>query len=79
MHADIHLSLHRLHAAELHRRATATARPHGPHGPHQRPTPSPTPAPAPALRVRLGWRMVEFGLRLATPGPAATSRFTTAA
>ncbi|MBP2582442.1 hypothetical protein J3A78_002920 [Streptomyces sp. PvR006] len=51
MHADIHLQLHQLHAAELHR-AAATAAPR---------------VPGPALRVQLGWRLVELGLRLATP------------
>ncbi|MCX5226490.1 hypothetical protein ABZY16_13780 [Streptomyces sp. NPDC006553] len=51
MHADIHLQLHQLHAAELHREAAATA----------------PRAPGPALRVQLGWRLVELGLRLATP------------
>ncbi|MFD3995866.1 hypothetical protein [Streptomyces sp. NPDC058548] len=56
MHADIHLQLHQLHAAELHREAATTA-------PH---TPAPR-APGPALRVQLGWRLVELGLRLATP------------
>ncbi|MFB6528272.1 MULTISPECIES: hypothetical protein [unclassified Streptomyces] len=51
MHADIHLQLHQLHAAELHRAAATTA----------------PRTPGPALRVQLGWRMVELGLRLATP------------
>ncbi|MFH9722398.1 hypothetical protein ACH4M4_05475 [Streptomyces sp. NPDC017254] len=56
MHADIHLQLHQLHAAELHREAAATARPDT--GPR---------LPGPTLRVQLGWRLVELGLRLATP------------
>ncbi|MFE0653593.1 hypothetical protein ACFVZH_34030 [Streptomyces sp. NPDC059534] len=68
MHADIHLQLHGLHAAELHRQAAAT----------RSRTPLHAPAPTPALRVQLGWKLVEFGLRLATPGPTATTRFTTA-
>ncbi|WP_329279252.1 hypothetical protein [Streptomyces sp. NBC_00691] len=58
MHADIHLQLHQLHAAELHRTAAATA----------------PRVPGPTLRVQLGWRLVELGLRLATPaqrGPIA--------
>ncbi|MFF7437194.1 hypothetical protein [Streptomyces sp. NPDC008122] len=51
MHADIHLQLHHLNAAELHHAAENQA-----------------PAPAtPPLRVQLGWRLVELGLRLATP------------
>ncbi|WP_328944454.1 hypothetical protein OG259_25995 [Streptomyces sp. NBC_00250] len=54
MHADIHLQLHQLHAAELHREAAAAT------------ATAPRPL-APALRVQLGWRLVELGLRLATP------------
>ncbi|MGW0119583.1 hypothetical protein [Streptomyces sp. NPDC003327] len=55
MHADIHLTLHALTAAELHRAAD-----------HSAGAPSPSPA-ASSLRVQLGWRLVELGLRLATP------------
>ncbi|WP_086825537.1 hypothetical protein [Streptomyces sp. NRRL B-24572] len=51
MHADIHLQLHHLNAVQLHRAAEA-------------PAPAVT---APPLRVQLGWRLVELGLRLATP------------
>ncbi|MEV6245391.1 hypothetical protein AB0M38_04190 [Streptomyces sp. NPDC051742] len=51
MNADIHLQLHQLHAAELHREAAATV-----------PHPSGS-----TLRVQLGWRLVELGLRMATP------------
>ncbi|MFE5910366.1 hypothetical protein ACFQ6B_14970 [Streptomyces wedmorensis] len=70
MHADVHLQLHRLHATELHREATATATTTAAtRGTH---------APAPALRVQIGWKLVEFGLRLATNRPAA-DHFTTAA
>ncbi|MEU7701317.1 hypothetical protein ACF064_32975 [Streptomyces sp. NPDC015492] len=50
MHPDIHLQLHRLHAAELRNEAAAAPR-----------------APGRLLRVQLGWRLVELGLRLATP------------
>ncbi|MFE7516719.1 hypothetical protein ACFU8I_36660 [Streptomyces sp. NPDC057540] len=59
MHADIHLQLHTLTSDEL-RRDAATARP--------RPA-----ARVPALRARMGWKLVELGLRMATPahGPAA--------
>ncbi|MFF1506252.1 hypothetical protein [Streptomyces sp. NPDC058326] len=53
MHADIHLQLHTLTAAELHRAAA-----------HAVEVPT---TPAPPLRVQLGWRLVELGLRLATP------------
>ncbi|MEW1695507.1 hypothetical protein ACIQCR_14325 [Streptomyces sp. NPDC093249] len=58
MHSDIHFQLHALTAAELHRK---TADGHG------RPGSLPATATAPALRVRLGWTLVELGLRLATP------------
>ncbi|MFB6840007.1 hypothetical protein [Streptomyces sp. NPDC056361] len=64
MHADIHLQLHRLHAAELHHEAADTTRPH---------------TATPALRVQIGWKLVEFGLRLATQRPDTIDRFTTAA
>ncbi|MFC9395239.1 hypothetical protein ACFTWS_19065 [Streptomyces sp. NPDC057027] len=51
MHADIHLQLHHLNAAELHHSAEVRV---------------PVVA-SPPLRVQLGWRLVELGLRLATP------------
>ncbi|WP_432059758.1 hypothetical protein [Streptomyces sp. S1] len=50
MHADIHLQLHALTAAEAHR---AAERPH-------------SARESSSLRAQLGWRMVELGLRLAT-------------
>ncbi|MBX9424972.1 MULTISPECIES: hypothetical protein [Streptomyces] len=53
MHADIHHQLHALTAAELHRAA-------------DRSVDLPR-TPAPPLRVQIGWRLVELGLRLATP------------
>ncbi|MYV66865.1 hypothetical protein GT043_13140 [Streptomyces sp. SID2131] len=53
MHADIHLQLHALTAAEAHRAAER---------PHQE-----REFEAPSLRVQLGWCLVELGLRLATP------------
>ncbi|MER5962470.1 hypothetical protein [Streptomyces sp. NPDC002057] len=56
MHADLHLRLHRLRAGELHRAAAAAARSRT--APHR---------PSLALRVRLGWKLVEWGLRMATP------------
>ncbi|MFB6632681.1 hypothetical protein ACFCWY_22575 [Streptomyces sp. NPDC056362] len=60
MHADIHLQLHALTAEELRHEAAAGPRPAG---------------RAPALRTlraRMGWRLVELGLRMATPanGPS---------
>ncbi|WP_225802899.1 hypothetical protein [Streptomyces sp. NK15101] len=59
MHADIHLQLHALTAEEL-RNEAAAVRPDAP-------------ARVPALRARLGWKLVELGLRLVTPArhPAA--------
>ncbi|MEU1227042.1 hypothetical protein [Streptomyces sp. NPDC005828] len=51
MHADIHLQLHHLNAAELHHAAAVRV----------------PDAASPTLRVQLGWRLVELGLRLATP------------
>ncbi|MER5207707.1 hypothetical protein [Streptomyces sp. NPDC002825] len=53
MHADIHLQLHALTATELRREAAAV-----------RPDAAPR---VPVLRARLGWTLVELGLRLATP------------
>ncbi|WP_328339283.1 hypothetical protein OG873_15630 [Streptomyces violaceus] len=60
MHPDIHLTLHHARAAEL--RAEAGA-------------PRPLRArQAHHLRARLGWTLVEVGLRLATrPGTAAAA------
>ncbi|MFH9004504.1 hypothetical protein ACH4E5_14830 [Streptomyces afghaniensis] len=60
MHPDIHLALHHARATEL--RAEAGDR-------------SPVRArPAHGLRTRLGWTLVEVGLRLATrPGTAAAA------
>ncbi|KQX52714.1 MULTISPECIES: hypothetical protein [unclassified Streptomyces] len=53
MHADIHLQLHHLSAAELHRTADRTVE-----------LPA---AVSPPLRVQLGWKLVELGLHLVTP------------
>ncbi|MEV8310753.1 hypothetical protein AB0P36_26215 [Streptomyces flavidovirens] len=61
MHPDIHLTLHHHRAAELHREAAAYAR-------------LPRPAPRRHLRTRLGWTMVELGLRLAQQPPAGSAR-----
>jgi hypothetical protein len=55
MHADIHLQLHRLDAAELHRAAADS--------------PPRAPAGAP-VRARIGWTLVALGLRLAVPAGA---------
>ncbi|MGW7054979.1 hypothetical protein [Streptomyces sp. NPDC054887] len=60
MHSDIHLQLHHLRAGELRREAAGH-------------TPAPRPAPT-ALRARLGWTMVELGLRLAQQPPARPAR-----
>jgi hypothetical protein len=60
MHPDIHLTLHHARAAEL--RAEAGGR-----GPVRVRS-------AHSLRTRLGWTLVEVGLRLATrPGTAAAA------
>ncbi|MER6146368.1 hypothetical protein ABT174_41340 [Streptomyces sparsogenes] len=56
---DIHLRLHRIRAERLRRealRARARHRPRPPRRPRR-------------LRSRLGWTLVEVGLRLATPRP----------
>ncbi|MGW2018978.1 hypothetical protein [Streptomyces sp. NPDC001927] len=53
MHADVHLLLHDLRAAELHT-AAATLAEH--------------PLPRTRVRAQLGWTLVELGLRLAVPG-----------
>jgi hypothetical protein len=61
MHPKIHLSLHHARTAELQARAEAhrlTASARPPHG----------------LRTRLGWTLVEVGLRLATPKPVLAPR-----
>ncbi|WP_369144490.1 hypothetical protein [Streptomyces sp. R44] len=56
MHADIHLQLHALTAAELRREAAAV-----------RPSATPRVPALRTLRARLGWTLVEWGLRMATP------------
>ncbi|WP_030603905.1 hypothetical protein [Streptomyces fulvoviolaceus] len=57
MDPETHLALHRIRAAELRAQADAyrlAAEAEPPRG----------------LRTRLGWTLVELGLRLATPRPA---------
>ncbi|MFE9440913.1 hypothetical protein ACFYO2_18320 [Streptomyces sp. NPDC006602] len=57
MNPETHLALHRMRAAELGAEAEAyrlASEARQPHG----------------LRTRLGWTLVEVGLRLATPKPA---------
>ncbi|MEU1668844.1 hypothetical protein ABZ547_35740 [Streptomyces sparsogenes] len=58
---DIHLRLHRIRAERLRHEA-----------PRARPTRSPRHARR--LRSRLGWTLVEVGLRLATPRPRPAPR-----
>ncbi|MFJ7997257.1 hypothetical protein ACIQ7D_08920 [Streptomyces sp. NPDC096310] len=60
MHADIHLTLHTLRAAELRREAAAS-----------RGTTRPRRART-DLRTRLGWSLVELGLRLVNRPVART-------
>ncbi|WP_328440353.1 hypothetical protein OHA71_31180 [Streptomyces sp. NBC_00444] len=55
MHPEIHLALHHARAAELHAEAVAYRR---------------TVKPGRPLRTRVGWTLVEVGLRLATPRPS---------
>ncbi|MER8044244.1 hypothetical protein [Streptomyces sp. NPDC094032] len=57
MHADIHLVLHTLNAGELQEAAAARATPG---------------TPATSVRVQLGWKLVEFGLKLAVQQPRGT-------
>ncbi|MGP3946546.1 MULTISPECIES: hypothetical protein [Streptomyces] len=57
---EIHLWLHRIRAERLQHEAHEAPRPH-------RRTHRTRPARARALRARLGWTLVEVGLRLATP------------
>ncbi|MDN0197135.1 hypothetical protein [Streptomyces sp. S.PNR 29] len=57
MQPDIHLALHHTRAAELHAQAEAHRLAAEARRPHD-------------LRIRLGWTLVELGLRLATPKPA---------
>ncbi|MBD3005716.1 hypothetical protein [Streptomyces sp. 5-10] len=52
---DIHLWLHHIRAERLRDEAREASRPR------------PRPARARALRARVGWTLVEVGLRLATP------------
>ncbi|ASQ94972.1 MULTISPECIES: hypothetical protein [Streptomyces] len=59
---EIHLWLHRIRAERLQHEA------HEAPQSHRRTRPARTrPARARALRTRLGWTLVEVGLRLATP------------
>ncbi|MFD7066772.1 hypothetical protein ACFV97_05970 [Streptomyces sp. NPDC059913] len=50
MHSDTHLLLHHLRTAESHC--------------HNPEFTLPAPAPRPGLRTRLGWALVELGLRV---------------
>ncbi|MFD9034605.1 hypothetical protein ACFVZW_26230 [Streptomyces sp. NPDC059567] len=63
MHADIHLQLHHLDAAELHRSAEL----HRPADLHRAAADSVAPTP---VRARIGWTLVALGLRLAVPATA---------
>ncbi|MDX3233652.1 hypothetical protein [Streptomyces sp. ME19-01-6] len=57
---DIHLRLHRIRAERLRREALRARSPRRPRPARRR------------LRTRLGWTLVEVGLRLTTPRPAAS-------
>ncbi|MFH8222977.1 hypothetical protein ACH4C2_26355 [Streptomyces sp. NPDC018057] len=60
MHSEIHLALHHDRAAALHAEADADRLADGARQRQPR-----------DLRGRLGWTLVEVGLRLATASPAA--------
>ncbi|MEU7024980.1 hypothetical protein ABZ990_30755 [Streptomyces sp. NPDC046203] len=62
MHSDVHLTLHHLTAAELRQAAAEAA--------HTDAAPT---TPRTPIRVQLGWKMVEFGLKLAAPGASRTT------
>ncbi|MBT2395606.1 hypothetical protein J7E89_06405 [Streptomyces sp. ISL-100] len=64
MHPDTHLRLHHQRATELHAQATEYARALRPDSRRA----------LRALRTRLGWTMVELGLRLAQHPPAPSAR-----
>jgi hypothetical protein len=57
MHPETHLAQHHLHAAALRAEADAYRLAAQAKQPYD-------------LRARLGWTLVEVGLRLASPGPA---------
>ncbi|GHJ27928.1 hypothetical protein [Streptomyces hygroscopicus] len=61
---DIHLLLHRIRAERLRDEADEA---HPAHRAHRAPHRRSRPARARVLRTRLGWTLVEVGLRLATP------------
>ncbi|MES4907128.1 MULTISPECIES: hypothetical protein [unclassified Streptomyces] len=64
---DIHLRLHRIRAERLRREALRARSPHRPRPPRRSSRPR-------RLRSRLGWTLVEVGLRLATPRPRPGQR-----
>ncbi|MFE2215908.1 hypothetical protein ACFW93_28675 [Streptomyces canus] len=57
MHSETHLALHHLRAADLRAEADAHRLAAQAKRPH-------------AIRTRLGWTLVEVGLRMASPRPA---------
>ncbi|MDN3057374.1 MULTISPECIES: hypothetical protein [Streptomyces] len=64
---DIHLLLHRIRAERLRDEAGEGRPAHPAHRAHRTPHRRSRPARARVLRTRLGWTLVEVGLRLATP------------
>ncbi len=56
MHPEINLALHHARATDLHAQAAAHRLATEARRPHE-------------IRARLGWALVEVGLRLATPKP----------
>ncbi|WP_037862503.1 hypothetical protein [Streptomyces sp. NRRL S-340] len=69
MHPETHLVLHHALAAELHAEAAADRLADGVRRQRRRRGPR-------DLRGRLGWTLVEVGLRLATASPAAAKAVT---
>ncbi|MFD0025522.1 hypothetical protein [Streptomyces sp. NPDC058382] len=61
MHPETHLQLHRIRSAELQRQAADFSLRH-------------QSTPPQGLRTRVGWTMVELGLRLIPERPATPSR-----
>ncbi|WP_431044169.1 hypothetical protein ACQUSR_21240 [Streptomyces sp. P1-3] len=68
MHSDIHLRLHHLRAEQLQQEARAVR------AARSRPRPVRRTRPPGLLRRRLGWGLVELGLRLVTPRPGVPTQ-----
>lgn len=71
MHPETHLQLHAIRSAELQRHAAEFRRAHPRTGIDTAAAP---PAPRMDMRSRLGWTMVELGLRLLPEQSGSPSR-----